>query len=127
MVTTDHNIDEELLAENIELRREYIGEVKMVSGLAIEDLLCWKREKKVFSVIWESEELYPAFQFSEDKPLEVIAAILAELPDDLSSWQIAHWFDANNGWLDGEVPQDWLHNTEEVVQAARHLAEPAIV
>ena len=44
----------------------------------------------------------------------------------LTPWQIAFWFVAENGWLDGARPIDaMLRSEEEVIEAAGRAVERA--
>ncbi len=71
-------------------------------------------------------DLYPAFQFIDGKPRPVIEKILTELGDEFTAWQIAFWFASGNVHLDEEEPRDSLDQIEDVVLAAKRLAEPII-
>ena len=79
-----------------------------------------------FAIQDGEKDLFPAFQFADGQPLPVIKKILEALPDYLSPWQTAFWFESGNGWLDGEVPQECLKNESEVIDAAEQLAKPEI-
>ena len=86
----------------------------------------WKREGRVFAVQDGEKDLFPAFQFADGQPLPIIKKILKALPDYLSPWQTAFWFESGNGWLDGEIPQECLKNESEVIDAAEQLSKPTI-
>ena len=47
------------------------------------------------------------------KPRAVIAQILTRLEPLRTNWEIAQWFIAPNGWLDGDRPIDLLDQPEE--------------
>jgi hypothetical protein len=88
----------------------------------------WRREGKILSVPHLGKRLFPGFQFDPDTldPLPVVAAVLAALPtDDMSEWEVALWWSADNGWLDGRRPVDLIdEDPEAVADAAKRLAEP---
>ena len=86
----------------------------------------FKSRGAVFSVSAKGRELYPAFQFQDGRPRPVIRRILEALPDEMTSWQRAFWFEAANGWLDGDAPADRLNDEDLVVEAARREGEPTI-
>ena len=86
----------------------------------------WKREGRVFGVLDGEKYLFPAFQFADGQPLPIIKKILKVLPEDMSPWQTAFWFEAENGWLGGEIPQEYLENESELIYAAEQLAKPVI-
>ena len=127
-----------LVLKNAEIRAEYLSEVPLLTAQEIRGLSSrrssdkngptsrWKREKKIFAVCYDGIDLYPAFQFEDGAPKPIIEKILAILPDCMSTWQIAFWFESGNGWLDGVEPQNCLSQTEEILYAARQIAEPAI-
>ena len=86
----------------------------------------WKSKGQVFSVDYFGRELFPAFQFRDGKPLPAIKKILDVVGKDLSPWQVAFWFVAENGWLDGERPLDMmLRSEDEVIEAAKRAVERA--
>ncbi len=84
----------------------------------------WKQQGRIFSVPSRGSELYPAFQFREGQPHPTVAKILRELPEQMTSWQIAFWFTSSNGWLRGAAPADHLDDEEAVVKAAHRASEP---
>jgi len=90
----------------------------------------WKSEKRIFSVGVQKTEHYPAFQFDRDgEPLPLIRRVL-EAAGDRDGWEIALWFTAINGWLDGKRPVDILDKADredEITEAARHSFEPLAV
>lgn len=131
-------VETDLDVDNAELRAEYLqttplltaAEVRAASGLnprnKSEPASRWKREGKLFAVRRAGIDLYPAFQFADGVPRPVIKAVLQALPADMTAWQIAMWFGSGNGWLDGAEPQRSLSRPNDVIDAARKLAEPAI-
>jgi hypothetical protein len=82
----------------------------------------WKSEGKIFSVPWQGQERFPAFQFKDGRPLPIIAKILAALPAGMSPWEIAFWFVSANSWLDGAAPRAKLNSEDGVIEAARSEA-----
>ncbi len=88
----------------------------------------WRKEARLFGVDYRGQILYPEFQFDdvgETRP--VVKRVLAELPRDrMSDWEVALWWTAENGWLDGRRPVDLLDEApEEIVEAARQLSAPS--
>ncbi len=54
----------------------------------------------------------------------VIGAVLRALGDRLSAWQIALWWTAANGWLEGKCPADVARTEPDlVIDAAQRLAD----
>jgi hypothetical protein len=88
----------------------------------------WRREGKIFSVPHLGKRLFPGFQFDPETldPYPVVALVLAALPrEEMSDWEVALWWTADNGWLDGRRPVDLMdEDPDAVVAAARRLAEP---
>ncbi len=131
-------VEAELDLDNARLRAAYLAEtplltaaeVRQQSGLTprnkSEPASRWKREGKLFALRKGSVDLYPAFQFEDGTPKPVMGKILAALPGEMTPWQTALWFASGNGWLDGEEPQNCLARPEEVIEAAKRLAEPNI-
>ena len=130
--------DLELELENAEMRAQYLAETKLLTAAEVraqsglnprnksEPASRWKREGKIFAVRKGGVDLYPAFQFTDGSPKRVIKSILAEIGEGYTPWQIAFWFESGNGWLDGEAPQDCLSQPDDVIVAAKRLAEPTI-
>lgn len=86
----------------------------------------WKKGGQIFSIDYFGRELFPAFQFRDGKPLPQIKKILDVIAKEMTPWQIAFWFVAENGWLDGERPVDAMLRSEaEVLEAARRAVERA--
>lgn len=89
----------------------------------------WKADGRIFSIKDQGKDFYPSFQFGTDgQPLPVIAKVLALFKslEDPQGWRTAGWFFANNGWLGGAAPRDFLEtDTARLIDAARHkIAEP---
>ena len=121
------DIDREIARKNAELRAKYLRTTELYTAEDIQGpSTMWKREGRVFAVQRDGEDLFPAFQFADGKPLPIIQKILAALPDYLSPWQTAFWFQSANGWLDGKTPQKCLKNESEVIYAAEQLGNLAI-
>ena len=118
--------------KNAEMRATYLKTTKLYTAEDIRALnpsapsTKWKREWRVFAIQDGEKDLFPAFQFADGKPLPIIKEILEALPDYLSPWQTAFWFQSPNGWLDGKNPQKCLKNESEVNYAAEQLAKPMI-
>ena len=125
----------QLELDNARLRAAYLSEVptrsgrevRAASGLhpknASEPASRWKRERRVFAVRHGGRDLFPAFQFEDGCPRPVIKQILREIPPSTTAWQIAIWFASGNGWLDGAEPRNRLDAPDEVIEAARRLAD----
>jgi hypothetical protein len=95
----------------------------------------WKRRDKAFSVLYLDEndeilEVFPKFQFRNNKPIKTVQRILRVFAvAQKSPWNIALWFTSNNGWLhDGLTPVDLLEaSPEAVVYAAQREANKSAV
>lgn len=126
----------QLELDNARLRAAYLQEVPTRSGREIraasglnpknasEPASRWKRERRVFAVRHGGRDLFPAFQFEDGYPRSVIKRVLHEFPPTATEWQIAIWFASGNGWLDGAEPRNRLDAPDEVIEAARRLADP---
>ena len=140
MVPTKNRRDNEERADvyvrierkNAEMRARYLQTTNLYTA---EDIWAlnpsapsseWKREGRIFAIHDGEKDLFPAFQFADGKPLPIIKEILEALPDYLSPWQTAFWFESGNGWLGGKTPQECLKNESEVIDAAEQLSSPTI-
>ena len=113
--------------KNAEMRATYLKTTELYTPEDIQGPSAkWKREGRVFAIQDGEKDLFPAFQFADGEPLPVIKKILEALPEDMSPWETAFWFESGNGWLSGEVPQECLKNENKVIDAAEQLAKPII-
>jgi hypothetical protein len=86
----------------------------------------WKTKNKVFSIKHGGIEYFPAFQFEDGQPIEIVGKVLALLGEKKSGWQLAFWFTSPNGWLAGKRPVDILKDGEAVAMAAARESEDII-
>ncbi len=127
----------DLWIDNLQLRTDYLRETPTLSAADVhrwsgrtsgnpsEPASRWKKEKNIFAVRQGRSDRYPAFQFRDGVPHPALKGVLTALPAELTGWQTALWFASANGWLDGDAPQERLDDSEQVLAAARRLAEPA--
>ena len=116
--------------DNAKARLEYLSATEFVSldtsetstRLTGSILSEWEKNKMIFAVNCFEKLLYPTFQFDANSPKPVIKEILRELPDHMNSWQIAFWFESNNGWLGGDIPKESLDRIDELMVAAQQKA-----
>ena len=120
----------DLAYDNAKARLEYLSATEFVSSDTSETstrlngstLSEWETNKMIFAVNCFEKLLYPTFQFEANRPNPVIKEILRELPDHMNSWQIAFWFESNNGWLGGDIPKESLDRVDELMVAAQQKA-----
>ena len=113
--------------KNAEMRATYLQTTELYTPEDIQGPSAkWKHEGRVFAVHDGEKDLFPAFQFADGKPLPVIKKILEVLPDYLSPWQTAFWFESGNGWLGGKTPRECLKNESKVIDAAEHLGNSVV-
>lgn len=124
---------------NAAARAALIGELGLLTSGEVADLnessagnraalaSRWKREGRVFSVRHHGQDYFPAFQLdAEFRPREVVGRVLRAL-GAAGGWEIALWFVAANGYLEGRRPVDLLAGEpEEVVRAAEAAAVEAV-
>ena len=116
------DIDREIARKNAELRARYLRTTELYTAEDIQGASAkWKREGRVFAIQDGEKDLFPVFQFVDGQPLLIIQKILEALPEDLTPWQTAFWFQSANGWLDGKTPQKCLTKESEVIDAAEQL------
>ena len=133
------DVDRELEQDNAEQRAEYLREVPTFTTADIHKLMHgsqlsnpsepasrWRPEKRIFAVRNGRAQLFPCFQFADGHPLPVVKQVLKRLPDDMTPWQIAFWFQSGNGWLDGRSPEEALGDVDGVLNAAECLRDPAV-
>ena len=131
-------IDLEIKRKNDELRSKYLQTAKLYTAEDVRKIIAknpqkssdpsskWKCEGRVFAIQDGEKDRFPVFQFADGQPLPIIKKILKALPEDLTPWQTAFWFQSANGWLDGKSPQECLTNEKEVITAAEQLGNLAI-
>ena len=118
-------IDREIERENDEMRTTYLKTTNLYTAEDIRALnpsassSKWKREGRVFAIQDGEKDLFPAFQFADGEPLPIIKKILKALPEDMSPWETAFWFESSDGWL-AEKPHK---NTSKM--KARSLTPPS--
>jgi hypothetical protein len=111
--------------ENLRLRAQFLDAVPALS--LDEPQQAWLCERRLFAVEADGRHLVPAFQLdASGQPRPVVGEILARLPAEWTSWQIAFWFVSGNGWLGGDSPCERLGDREAVLNAAEQAANPAV-
>jgi aminoglycoside 3-N-acetyltransferase len=126
-----------IVADNVAIRARFMREVETLTSAKVEVLarpapdasgtprIARSPQRTMFSVPYEKQERYPAFQFGADgEPLPVIRDILAILPKTMTPWQIAFWFVSSNSWLGGPAPRDHLDDPAALIKAAGHENDP---
>lgn len=86
----------------------------------------WRRQGRVFAVVYEGTEYFPRYQFDDAyEPLPVIKDILQAL-GEVDAWTFAAWFHYPSGWIADAVdgakpvaPKDALNRRDDVLAAAR--------
>ncbi|HEY4081494.1 MAG TPA: hypothetical protein VGM81_12410 [Burkholderiaceae bacterium] len=82
----------------------------------------WVVNRSVVAFEWRAALRIPLFQFSEDITVlqPAVTAVMRELTDVLSDWEIANWFAAPNTWLLDQPPCEAIRgDPADVVGAAR--------
>jgi hypothetical protein len=82
----------------------------------------WIVQQRVLSFEWESERLFPVFQFdrSHMSVRSEVSAVLLELSGTFDDWELAAWFATPNSWLGDAAPLDVLEtDLAAVLDAAR--------
>lgn len=125
------------LVKNAEIRARFLRDVPSLTSAEVGKLLGstakntaakanrLKNQGKIFSVTFKNTDYFPAFQFGPElEPLPVVAEIISVF-GDRTGWDLALWFVAPNGWLDGRTPAQALKaSNEAVLEAARRSVEP---
>ena len=82
----------------------------------------WVVNRSLVAFEWRSALRIPLFQFSEDITVlqPAVTAVMGELSDVLSDWEIAAWFASPNTWLLDQPPCEAIrHDPADVISAAR--------
>ena len=120
------DIDLEIERDNAELRATYLQTTELYTAKDIQGPSTkWKREGRVFAVHDGEKDLSQLSNLLTGN-LCRSSKILEALPDYLSPWQTAFWFESGNGWLGGKTPRECLKNESKVIDAAEQLAKPTI-
>jgi len=86
----------------------------------------WAAEGKIFSIRFQSQTLYPGFQFRHGEPIPAIAGILKEIAAPFTGWDVAFFLTSPNAYLDGKQPLELLRtDPERVVSLAHAFAHAA--
>jgi len=110
---------------NVAARRQFLAEfptltsaeVARSAGSAARNVAAlatrWRKERRIFGVLWAGEFRFPAFQFSaEGIPLPAIKLVLEVFAGRASDWQVALWFTTPSPHLAGHA------------RPVRHVADP---
>lgn len=123
-----------MIEENGRRRGELIASEPMLTARQVQELAGhkatnasatasrWKASGKLFALAMPDGDLFPAFQFADDKPHPAVARVLGALPDTMTDWQVAFWFTSSNPVLDLKRPADCLGDADKVVAAAEREA-----
>ena len=116
---------------NAELRTAFLAEVGALTAAEVATLAGsraknssalagrWRAERRIMAVPWGGELLYPAFQFRDGEPRQVIARVLEGFGERPSAWEVALWFATPSPYLPGDArPLDRLDDADAVVRAA---------
>lgn len=120
-------------ADNTAIRQRFLQEVETLTSVEVaaragheaknrhQTAARWKAQARVFAVLYQGQDRFPAFQFDADgKPLLLIRQVLAALPANRTPWQIAFWFVSSNSWLGGPAPIERFDEPAAVLEAAAH-------
>lgn len=104
-------------------------EIAALSGRGVRemrsDLVCWKREGRIFSVEYGGTEYFPPFAFNSItgfQPHPVLAEALRILKAGHwgGDWAVATWFIGLSSFLDDQRPMDLVASDPEwVLEAAK--------
>jgi Protein of unknown function (DUF2384) len=88
----------------------------------------WLREKKIFGLRYEGQQVFPRFQFQDGSPSPVIAKVISRFPEHATGWDFAYFFATPNPHLGGRKPLELLKsNPDRVLSLAQAFAHPADV
>jgi len=70
---------------------------------------------------------FPVYQFAATGPKPIVKRVLQFLAPYRSGWEVALWFSASNGWLNGRTPEELMDSHPRLVidAAKQDIAEIA--
>jgi hypothetical protein len=68
----------------------------------------WVQEKKIFSVRFEGQQLFPQFQFQDGRPIPAVSKVIKTFPEIATGWDLAYFFLSPNPNIGGSKPVDLL-------------------
>lgn len=118
-------------------RRAVLAEMRQANEIAavagrraeamLRDLVCWKREGRIFSVECDDTEYFPSFALDSltgYHPHSAVAEVIRVLNAGHwgGDWAVASWFIGLSSFLDDQQPKDLLVSDPEwVIEAAKDL------
>jgi hypothetical protein len=99
-------------------REWYIENVNCLTREEVQNLAAVRAPQSLLALELGAQSYFPAFQFDDGKPRQIVSEILRIFRGKRSAWQAAFWFVSANGWLDGATPAQQLDDAQAVKQAA---------
>jgi len=88
----------------------------------------WLAEKRIFSVQFMRQTLFPRFQFQDGSPVPAISKVIKAFPGHATGWDLAFFFDTPNPFIGGRRPVELLKSAPEKLESLAHrFANPADV
>ena len=88
----------------------------------------WVQEKKIFSVRFEGQQLFPQFQFQDGRPIPAISEVIRTFPETATGWDMAYFFLSPNPNIGGSRPVDLLkRDPARLASLAQAYVHPADV
>jgi hypothetical protein len=88
----------------------------------------WVQEKKIFSVRFEGQQLFPQFQFQDGRPIPAVSEVIKTFPEIATGWDLAYFFLSPNPNIGGSKPVDLLkRDPARLVSLAHAFVHPADV
>jgi hypothetical protein len=132
---------ERMRKDTMSIQEDILKDVKMLSaakaadacGLTTEGMSeidiarAIEKTRRAVYIMKGREPVFPACQFDDKGPKEIIAGVIKTLSPYCTNWEIVVWLWATNGWLNGDSPIDLLDSEPSLVldAAFQHIVEEA--
>ena len=88
----------------------------------------WVQERKIFSVRFEGQQLFPKFQFHDGRPIPAVSEVIRTFPETATGWDLAFFFLSPNPNIAGSKPVDLLkRDPARLASLAQAYIHPADV
>lgn len=88
----------------------------------------WVQEKKIFSVRFQGQQLFPQFQFQDGRPIPAVSEVIRTFPETATGWDLAYFFLSPNPNIGGGKPVELLkRDPARLASLAQAYIHPADV
>jgi hypothetical protein len=88
----------------------------------------WVQEKKIFSIRFQGQQLFPRFQFEDGRPIPAVSEVIRTFPEHATGWELAYFFVSPNPNIGGSKPVELLkRDPARLISLAHAFVHPADV